>query len=78
MPPQASQQSEPTMTAKVGNGPTQPPIHPYTGAKDTAYIPPTTENIAAKLKPSLPKKANAPLKTFTPVYDPQITLDVYV
>ena len=42
-----------------------------------AYIPPTTENVAAKLKPSPPKKADMPLKTFAPVYDLQIALDVY-
>ena len=77
MPPQASQQSKLTTMEKVSNGPAQLSIHPYAGAKDAVYIPPTTENITAKLKPSPPKKANAPLKTFTPVYDPQIALDVY-
>ena len=62
---------------KVGNGPAQLPIHPYAGAKDMAYILPTTDNIATKLKPSPPKKANVPLKTFAPVYDPLISPDVY-
>ena len=77
MPPQASQQSEPTTTEKVSNSPAQSLVHPYAGAKDMAYIPPTTENVAAKPKPSPPKKANAPLKTFAPVYDPQIASDIY-
>ena len=78
MPPQAPQHSEPTTTEKVGNGPAPPPIHPYTGAKDAAYILPITENVTANPKPSLPKKTDMALKTFTPVYDPQIALDVYM
>ena len=76
-PPQVSQQSVPTMMNKVSNDPAQPPVHPFTGVKDTAYSLPTTDNITAKLKLSLPKMADAPLKTFAPVYDPQIASDIY-
>ena len=76
-PPQVSQQSELTTTKKVGNGPAQLPVHPFTGAKDVAYSPPTTNNVTAKPKPLLPKKVDMPPKTFAPVYNPQIASDIY-
>ena len=32
----------------------EPPVHPFGRAKDTAYAPPTTNNVAAKPKPAPP------------------------
>ena len=57
---------------------TSPWVHPFTRAKDTAYAPPTTNNIAAKPKPALPKKPDVPLRTTAPIYDPQVASAVYV
>ena len=50
---------------------------PFTRAKDAAYAPPTTNNVAAKPKPAPPKKPDIPLRTAAPVYDPQVASAVY-
>ena len=55
----------------------EPLVHPFTRAKDAVYAPPTTNNVAAKPKPALPKKPDVPLRTTTLVYDPQVASTVY-
>ena len=59
------------------NDDNEPLVHPFTRAKDAAYAPPTTNNVAAKPKPALPKKPDVPLRTAAPVYDPQVASTVY-
>ena len=56
----------------------EPPVHPFARAKDAAYALLTTNNVAAKPKPAPPKKPDVPLRTTTPVYDPQVASAVYV
>ena len=53
-------------------------MHPFTRAKDAAYAPPTTNNVAAKPKPVPPKKPDVLLRTAAPVYDPKVASAVYV
>ena len=50
-PPSASQQSEVPVTEEITNDVNQPPTHPFAKAKDATYSPPTSDNVAAKLKP---------------------------
>ena len=45
--------------------------------KDAAYAPLTTNNVSAKLKPLPLKKPDVPLRTATPVYDPQVASTMY-
>ena len=56
----------------------EPLVHPFSRAKDAMYAPPTTDNIAAKQKPPLLKKPDVPLRTTTPIHDPQVALTMYV
>ena len=56
----------------------EPLVHPFARAKDTAYAPLTTNNVAAKPKPAPPKKPDMPLRTTAPVYDLQVASTVYV
>ena len=79
-PPVPSAQLPPPLSAtpEEVNDDKEPPVHPFSGAKDTAYAPPTTNNIAAKPKPAPLKKPDAPLRTAAPVYDPQVASAVYV
>ena len=55
----------------------EPPVHPFTRAKDAVYALPTTNNVIAKQKPALPKKPDVPLRTAAPVYDPQVASAIY-
>ena len=55
----------------------QPLVHPFARAKDTAYALPTTNNVAAKLKPPPLKKPDVSLRTATLVYDAQVASTVY-
>jgi hypothetical protein len=55
----------------------QPPLHPFAAARDAAYRPPTTDNVAAKPKPPPVKKPESVWKTTAPVYDPKVASDVY-
>ena len=52
----------------------EPLVHPFARAKDAAYAPPTTNNVAAKLKPALLKKPachlEPPLRSMTPKWLP--------
>ena len=66
----------PAVPEEVNNN-HEPPVHPFAGAKDAAYAPPTTNNVAAKLKPALPKKPDVSLRTTAPVYNPQVASAVY-
>ena len=59
------------------NHTSQPPVHPFACAKDASYSPPTTDNVAAKPKPPLPKKPEGSYKTTAPIYDPKVTSEVY-
>ena len=59
------------------NDDNEPPVHPFTRAKDAAYAPLTTNNVAAKPKLAPPKKPDIPLRTATPVYDPQVASAIY-
>ena len=52
-------------------------IHPFAHAKDVSYNPPTTSNIAAKLKPPLPKRPEGSYKITTPIYDLKVASEVY-
>ena len=56
----------------------QPPILPFAQAKDASYSLPTTDNIAAKLKPPLPKRPEGSYKTTTLIYDLRVTSEVYM
>ena len=60
------------------NNNNKPPVHPFSRAKDAAYAPLTTGNVAAKLKPLQPKKPDIPLRTAAPVYNPQVASAVYM
>ena len=66
----------PTTLEEVVND-EEPPVHPFARAKDTAYAPPTTNNISVKPKPSLLKKPDIPLRTTAPIYNPQMASKVY-
>ena len=67
----------PPATLEDVNDNNKPPVHPFARAKDAAYAPPTTNNIAAKPKPAPLKKPDVPLRTAAPVYDPQVASTVY-
>ena len=56
----------------------KPLVHPFTRAKDAAYAPLTTNNVAVKPKPAPLKKPDVPLRTAALVYDPQVASAVYV
>ena len=66
----------PAIPEEVNNN-NEPPVHPFARAKDAVYAPPTTNNVTVKPKPALPKKPDVPLRTATPVYDPQVASAVY-
>ena len=59
------------------NHTSQPPVHPFARAKDASYSPPTTDNVAAKPKPPLPKKPEGSYKTTALIYDPKVASEVY-
>ena len=65
------------MTPEEVDDDEEPPLHPFTRAKDAPYIPPTTNNVAVKPKPSLPKKPEVLLRTTTPIYNPQVASTMY-
>ena len=67
----------PLMTPEEVDDDEEPLVHPFTRVKDAAIALPTTNNIGAKLKPLPPKKPDIPLRTATPVYDPQVASTVY-
>ena len=75
--PSAQLPPPPPATPEEVNDDDKPPVHPFARAKDTAYAPPTTNNVAAKPKPALPKKPDVPLRTAAPVYDPQVASAIY-
>ena len=66
----------PAVPEEVNND-NEPPVHPFARAKDAAYAPPTTNNVAAKPKPAPPRKPDIPLRTAAPVYDPQVASAIY-
>ena len=77
MPTTIPRQSEAITAEGNTNHISQPPVHPFARAKDASYSPPTTDNIATKPKPPLPKKSEGSYKTTAPIYDPKVTSDVY-
>ena len=77
MPTAVPRQSKAITSEGNANHTSQPPIHPFAHAKDASYSPPTTDNIAAKLKPPLPKKPEGSYKTTAPIYDPRVASEVY-
>ena len=77
-PTAVPRQSEAITSESNANHISQPPIHPFACTKDASYSPPTTDNIAMKPKPPLPKKPKGSYKTTTPIYDLKVTSEVYV
>ena len=76
--PSAQLPPPPPATPEEVNDDEEPPVHPFTRAKDAACAPLTTNNVTAKLKPALLKKPDVSLRTAAPVYDPQVASTVYV
>ena len=75
--PAARLPPHPSATPEEVNDDDEPPVHPFARAKDAAYAPPTTNNVAAKPKPAPLKKPDIPLRTVAPVYDAQVASAVY-
>ena len=67
----------PSAVPEEANDDDEPPVHRFARAKDAVYALPTTNNVAAKPKPAPPKKPDVPLRTATPVYDPQVASAMY-
>ena len=67
----------PAVPGEVNGDNNEPLVHPFARAKDAAYAPLTTNNVAAKPKPAPPKKPDIPLRTAAPVYNPQVASTVY-
>ena len=68
----------PTILEEVNNDNEEPLVHSFSRVKDAVYAPPTTNNISVKPKPAPLKKPDVPLRTTTPIYDPQVALTMYV
>ena len=77
MPTTIPRQSKAITPEGNANHTSQPPVHPFTCTKDASYSPPTTDNVAAKQKPPLPKKSEGSYKTTPPIYDPKVASEVY-
>ena len=75
--PSAQLPPPPSATPEEVNDDHEPPVHPFTRAKDAAYAPLTTNNVAVKPKPAPPKKPDVPLRTAALVYDPQVASAIY-
>ena len=67
----------PTIPEEVNGDDEEPLVHSFSRAKDAVYALPTTNNVGAKPKPAPPKKPDVPLRTTTPIYDPQVALTMY-
>ena len=78
-PPVPAAQLPPPLPAvpEEVNDDDEPPVHPFSRAKDAVYALPTTNNVAAKPKPAPPKKPDVPLRTTALVYNPQVASAVY-
>ena len=76
-PLSAPQQSEVPVTKEITNNANQPPTHPFTKAKDMTYSPPTSDNVATKLKPPPVKKPEIMYRMSAPIYDLQVASDIY-
>ena len=77
-PMPAAQHPPPPLTApEEVDDDKEPPVHPFARAKDTVYAPPNTNNVAVKPKPAPLKKPDVPLRTATPVYNPQVASTIY-
>ena len=76
-PQSTPQQSEVPIIKEITNDVNQPPTHPFAKAKDATYSPPTSENVTAKPKPPPVKKPEVTYRTPAPIYDPQVTSDIY-
>ena len=72
-----SRQPEAITSEGNANHTSQPLVHPFAHAKDASYSPPTTDNVAAKPKPPLPKKPEGSYKTTAPIYDLKVASEVY-
>ena len=75
--PAARRPPPPPVTPEEVNNNNKPPVHSFTRAKDAVYAPPTTNNVAAKLKPAPPKKPDVPFRTAAPVYNPKVASAIY-
>ena len=51
--------------------------HPFTNAQDTSYVVPQNHNYAGVFKPPVSKKPEPAYRTFPPVYNNKIVMDVY-
>ena len=71
------QQSEVPITKEVTNDVNQPPTHPFVKAKDMTYSPPSSDNVAVKLKPPPVKKPEVMYRTSALISDPQVASDIY-
>ena len=76
-PPSTPQQSEVPITKEVTNDVNQPPTHPFVKAKDATYSPPTSDNVAMKLKPLPVKKPEVMYRMSALIYDPQVASNIY-
>ena len=76
-PPSAPQQSEVPITKEITNDVNQLPTHPFVKVKDVTYSPPTSDNVAVKPKPPPVKKPEVMYRTSAPIYDLQVTSDIY-
>ena len=77
VPTAMPRQSEAITSEGNTNHTLQPLIHPFAHVKDASYSLPTTDNVAAKLKPPLPKRPEGSYKTTTPICDLKVTSEVY-
>ena len=76
-PLSAPQQSEVPVTKEITNDANQPPTHPFAKAKDATYSPPTSDNVAAKLKPPPVKKPEVTYRTSALIYNLQVASNIY-
>jgi hypothetical protein len=53
------------------------PTHPYQNAKDATYAPPTDRNVGAQVKVPFTKAAVPAYKSYPPVHEAAIAVDVY-
>ena len=77
VPTDMPRQSEAITSEGNTNHTSQPLIHPFTHVKDASYSLLTTNNVAAKLKPPLPKRPECSYKTTALIYDLKVASEVY-
>src|SRR3981189_3660515 len=76
LPTSSTPNNQMTSTLPIPQPSTEPPIHPFSNVRETAYLPPHDRNFAAL--PSKPAKDNQPsFHTVSPIQNPKITTEVY-